>query len=225
MSAMEKALLKATAAKPQKGGEDRQKFLLRLMLAVQKLPDEDWESLAAIEGAQDWFNAATDADNAEKPVPDFPDAEADAEADAEEDEDQGEQEDEDNQEEDEMAKTAKKAKPPAKGASAKKEPAAKPAKAAAKGADVKKPAKDAEKKKPGAAPKKGLSMRRFLKQMVVKKPSRTVEDLMEALEKAGYKSPSRLTITTIRADTRDTIRVLNEAGLTEVTISDGRAGA
>ena len=218
MSALEKALLKATAAKPQKSGEDRQKFLLRIMLAVQKLPDEDWESLAAIEGAQDWFNAATDADNAEKPVPDFPDAEADAEADAEEDEDQGEQEDEDNQEEDEMAKTAKKAKPPAKGASAKKEPAAKPAKAAAKGADAKKPAKDAEKKKPAAAPKKGLSMRRTLKMIVIKTPKMPVDELIALLEKKGYKSPSKLTVTSIRSDTRDTMKVLNEAGLTNIEV-------
>ena len=210
MSAMEKALLKATGAKPQKGGEDRQKFLLRLMLAVQKLPDEDWESLAQIDGAQDWFNAATDADNAEKPVSDFPDVKAAAEADAEEDEDQGEQENEDDQEEDEMAKTAKKAKPPAKGASAKKGAAAKPVKAAAKEADGK--------KKPAATPKKGTSMRRALKLTIVKRPKITADELVDALQKMGYKVPSRLTVNTMRSEMRDAIRVLNEAGLTKIEI-------
>lgn len=232
MSNIEKALLGATKVKPQKDGEDRQKFLIRTMVGVQKLPGEEWEALAAVDGAQDWYNAATDADNAEKPVPDFPDVEA---AEEEPDDDAGETAEDadggapdDSSEEEQVKPKVKKTK----GAKVKVPPKKDAAPAKAKAGGAKKTAeKPAEKKavkadgKKAAPAKKGTSMRRALKRMVIKKPSRTVEELMEALEKQGYKSPSRLTVATMRADTRDTIKVLNEAGLTNIQITDGRSAA
>jgi hypothetical protein len=186
MSVIETALIEATGVKPQRDGEARQKFLTRLMVGVGKLPEDEWEKLGAVAGAQDWYNTAADADAAGKPVPDFPDADA-----------------EDAGVEDEEAPAKKK-----------------PAKAA-------KPAKPAKETKPvkAAKPAKATSMRRALKRMIVKNPGRTTEELIAALEKQGYQSPSRLTISTIRADTRDTIKVLNEAGITHIEITDGRAAA
>lgn len=228
MSTIEKTLLAATGIKAQKAGEDRAKFLARVMLAVQKLSDEEWEKLSAAEGAQDWYNEATEADNAGKAIADFPDAEAVGDAadeaveeeDSEDDggDDEGEEtaEDEDEEEETKPKKAAKAGKAPAKAAKpAKAGKAEKPAKAEKAPAKAEKPAKA----------KKGTSMRRALKRMIVKKPSRTVDDLIAALEKAGYQTPSRLTITTIRADTRDTIKVLNEAGITDIAIADGRTAS
>jgi hypothetical protein len=237
---MEDALLEAAGIKPQGAKEDRQKFLVRIMVATQKLPSDDWEALD--EKAQNWCNAAVEADNAEEEVPDFPDVvdgkavdeeEEEPEEDEEEEEAEEDEEDEEEEEEEEPEKepeaeeeevkpTKKAAK---KKAAAKKAPAKKAA--AKKEAEVEKPAakKTATKKADAPASGKGISMRRALKRMVVKKPSRSVDELIEALEKAGYKSPSRLTVTTIRADTRDTIKVLNEAGITDIAVADGRAAA
>jgi small nuclear ribonucleoprotein (snRNP)-like protein len=70
MSKIEKILCDAAEIDPKRG-EDRQDFLKRLVTAVGKLPDADWDK---IDGkAQDWINAATDALNAKKDVEDFPD--------------------------------------------------------------------------------------------------------------------------------------------------------
>ena len=56
-----------------------------------------------------------------------------------------------------------------------------------------------------------------IKQLVVKKPKITVADLAEALQADGFKV-SDVTISTLRSDTRDTLRVLRDAGMLEVDI-------
>ena len=61
-------------------------------------------------------------------------------------------------------------------------------------------------------------MRRTLKMIVIKKPKMPVDELIEALEKKGFKSPSKLTVTSIRSDTRDTMKVLAEAGILDVEL-------
>jgi len=244
MSKLEKIVLDATGIKPARSGEDRQKFLLRAMLAVQKLPSDDWETLD--QAIQDWYNAAVEADNADKPVPEFPDAAKKAKAAAEEEvddaadedaaaEDDGDEEDDgaadDEEESDEeeaeqeeevkQSKTSKKGAAAAKPKKPEKKPEPRAAKKAASAAGKKNGAAPPPKKaaKAGAAPaKKGTSMRRALKMIVIKKPKIATEDLIDALEKKGYKSPSKLTVTSIRADTRDTIKVLNEAGLTTIEL-------
>ena len=231
MSVIEKTLLSETGTKPQKKGEDRQKFLARVIAGVGKLSDDEWEKLAKTDGAQDWYNAATEADNAEKAIPDFPDAKAtvdedeaaddDADDGAEDEEDEAADDAADDQEEDadeeedvapkktSSAKDGKKKPVPAK----KEAPVKKSVKEAAtpkKGAAAKKPA--------AAAPKKGTSMRRTLKMIIVKKPKMSVEDLIEALGKKGHTSPSKLTVSSIRSDTRDTMKVLVEAGILDVEV-------
>ena len=65
--------LAETAAITPKRNEDRQKYLKRLMLAVSKLPDPDWESLST--EAQDWNNGAAEAHKAGDEIEDFPDLE------------------------------------------------------------------------------------------------------------------------------------------------------
>lgn len=71
MSKIEKILCDA-AEIDQKRDEERQAFLVRLVTAVGKLPDAEWDDLDG--KAQDWINSATDALNAKKAVADFPDA-------------------------------------------------------------------------------------------------------------------------------------------------------
>jgi len=185
-STIESALLEATGVKPQKKNEDRQKYLIRLMMGVSKLPDEKWEDLEAVEGAQDWYNNASDADNEEKELPDFADVE------------------EEPEEEEEEAPPAKASKKQAK------KPAKKPARKVAK-APARKVAKAPAKK---AAPsKKKISARRELKLMVVKQPQITTDEIIARLEKKGYTPPSRITVTTTRSETRDTMRVIKASGI------------
>lgn len=245
MSAIEEAILGAVGAKPQKTGEPRQKYLTRLMLGVQKLPDDKWEDLASTPGAQDWCNSAIEADNAKAEIPDFPDAEDAEESSDEADEDEGlieEEEDDDAEvgeeedegedepgaeEEEEVTTKAKPAAAGKKGAKAK-APAKAPAKAAAKAAPAAKRANGAgqpasrkaapEAKKAASGGKKPTSMRRTLKMIVIKKPKMPVDELIEALEKKGFSAPSKITVVSIRADTRDTIKVLNEAGITQIDL-------
>lgn len=58
-----------------------------------------------------------------------------------------------------------------------------------------------------------------IKTMVVKKPSISVQDLSEKLKSKNLKV-SDVTIATIRSDTRDTLRVLNELDLGTFHLSD-----
>lgn len=225
MSEIEKRLLAATKIKPQGKSEDRQKYLSRLVGAVQKLSDDAWEDLESTAGAQEWANAAVDAEEKKKPIGDFSDSESDADVDDADDTDDAD----DDSEEAAAAEGkggGKKAK--AVAAPSKKEKQAAAAKTGKKAADAKpeapksggKGAKGGESKS-AAAPagaKKGMSMRRQLKMIIVKKPKTPVDDLIAALEKKGYVSPSKMTVASIRADTRDTLKVLNEAQLIEVEL-------
>lgn len=72
MSKIQKELSDAAEIDPKRD-EERQAFLLRLAMAVNKLPNAVWDALS--EGAQNWMNDAADAATAKKPLPEFPDAE------------------------------------------------------------------------------------------------------------------------------------------------------
>jgi hypothetical protein len=85
-SKIEQELLEVSALKVKKN-EDRQKYLERLMRAVSKLPDPDWEGLS--KAAQDWNNGAAEAHKGGSELEDFPDYE---EVDDEIDEEQAEEE-------------------------------------------------------------------------------------------------------------------------------------
>jgi hypothetical protein len=71
-SKIEQELLEVSALKVKKN-EDRQKYLERLMRAVSKLPDPDWEGLS--KAAQDWNNGAAEAHKGGSELEDFPDYE------------------------------------------------------------------------------------------------------------------------------------------------------
>jgi hypothetical protein len=72
ISKIEQELLEATAVKLPKGN-DRQKRLVKIMLAAANLPDEKWEGLT--KPAQDWTNDNAEAYKAKEDVADFPDFE------------------------------------------------------------------------------------------------------------------------------------------------------
>lgn len=69
-----------------------------------------------------------------------------------------------------------------------------------------------EKKEPKEKTVKPPSMYKTLKAMVIADPETTTEKLAEKLTKAGFMNPKMTTIQTCRADTRDTIRALQDAG-------------
>ena len=72
MSKIEKILCEAGEVK-RKRDEDDQAYYVRLGLAIQELPDAEWNKLDS--AAQDWVNDVADAVAAKSPIKGFPDAE------------------------------------------------------------------------------------------------------------------------------------------------------
>lgn len=160
MSAIEKELLAVSKIRKKTPGEDHQKYLTRLMKAVSKISDSDWEQLSS--DAQDWNNGAAENHKAGAKLENFSDY--------------------DGPEIEEPEKEPEDAPPP--------------------------------KEKPR---KRKTSACHTIKIFVIKKPSITVEELGKKLENAGLKV-SNVTISTLRSDVRDTLRVLNELGVGEFTL-------
>jgi hypothetical protein len=208
-------ILSAATEITQEKGEDRQAYLTRLHDAATELDESGWDDLG--EPAQLWVNKATKAEQANKEIPEFPDVEPtdddeeeEVEEEAAEEEADTESDSEESNEEDDVTDTDTETEKPPKKKPAPKaaKPAAKKA-AAPKAAAKEKPAKKAVKADGGS---KATSARRLLKQFVVKKPSITVDDLMERAKKAGHKL-SDIYISSLRSDTRDTLKVAKECGV------------
>lgn len=159
-SAIEVELLKASKCPKKKPGEDLQKYLTRLMRAVYKLNEDDWEELT--EEAKGWYNDAAENAKGGRKLGNFPDYD-------------GPEIEEEPEEE-------------------KEEEVAPPPKAQTK-------------------PRK-TSACHVIKTLVAKKPDISVEAISEKL-KASDMKVSNVTIATLRSDTRDTLRVLNELGIGE----------
>lgn len=162
--------------------EDRQKYLSRMMRAVTKLPDDDWADLS--NDAQTWTNDAATAHKEGKSIPEFPDL--DDVEDQEDLDDEVEQEDIDDQVEEESVDPET-------------------------GEIEDAPEKEEQTAKPKRSGGKRHSACHTIKMMVIKKPSITVKELSDKLKTKDLKV-SDVTIATIRSDTRDTLRVLNEVG-------------
>lgn len=161
MSEIEKELLAVSKIKKKVPGEDHQKYLTRLMKAVSKIKDDDWEQLS--EEAQNWNNAAAEAHKGGHKLENFPDYEG---PEIEPDE--------------EIKETEEEEAPP-----------------------------------PRNPPKtRKASACHTIKTLVAKKPSMSVEEISEKLKSTGMKV-TNVTISTLRSDTRDTLRVLNELGIGE----------
>lgn len=188
-----------------------QTFLGKLVAALDKLEDDDWEALSS--GAQKWLNDAAQAASDDQPIPELPgSAKPSAEEEPEEEEGEDDAHNSEEEEEEDMKKPAKKAA--AKKAAPKKAPAKKaaaPAKAPAKKAVAKKaakaPAKKAAGKPAGDRPKK--SMKRVAVEMVIKTPHLSVAALVEKLQKMGYDA-SPVTVSTFRYDTRGVLKTIQD---------------
>lgn len=195
-SKIEQELLSIVSLKAKKN-EDRQKYLARLMLAVDKASDEDWNSLST--DAQAWNNDAATAYKEQKDIADFSDIVEEAPKEVI-DEETGEVinvEDIPEATEEDFAR-AKLVKPEE---SKEEEPAA----------EEEAPRKSRTKRsgKPSAC--------RLIKQMVLTNPKITVGDIAEKL-KVHRMKVSDVTIYTLRYDIRDTLRAMNDLGMAEFDI-------
>lgn len=70
-SKIEQDLQAVSNVKSPRKNDDRQKYLTKLMLAVAKIPDADWEGLTV--EAQEWVNGGAEAHKAGDALADFPD--------------------------------------------------------------------------------------------------------------------------------------------------------
>lgn len=184
-SKIETELLGAVKVPGKKKNESYQDYLTRLYRGTQECEQDVWDSLTT--PVQDWANSCVAATNANKELPDFPDLET---------------------KDDDMA--SKKA--PAKAGKKDDGAAAKaPAKNSGKGAAAKSSGKAPAAAK-AAKSDNPPSMRRVLKQIVVRDPAIAVDELIEKLKGKGFKA-SDVTVSSIRSDTRDTMKVLADAGL------------
>jgi hypothetical protein len=200
-SKIEQELIRLTGHKPNKQ-QDRQAQLKALAWAVYKgtsvkddpdtVDDAKWHQLS--KAAQDWYNAASDAVEAEDPIVDFDDAEGDNEVTLVE------------------AKTEK----PAKRAKATKE--AKEPKAAAKPKKVAKAAEPEPKKAKGngkvrkvkvKAPEESASV--AIRRMVVKHPDWPTAKVHEALIREGHEM-SGLLVASIKSATESALNIAAENG-------------
>ena len=78
MSKIQAELAKVTGVNPEQGQSIvDQAYMKKLVRATANLNDSDWDGLSG--AAQDHHNAAADASNAKKPIPNFPDYVAPAE--------------------------------------------------------------------------------------------------------------------------------------------------
>lgn len=235
MDKIEKELTKALGDKfAAKKGEDRQKYLARLVRAINDADESVWTALS--EDAQQWVNDAVDQIKAKKPIADFGKA---AEDDDEDDEPKGkkskesdeddsddeddekpkgkkskdeDEDDEDEDDEDDEPKDKKKSK---KGKDDEEDdddekPKGKDKKKSKKSDDDDDDEDDKPKKKKKAG-KEGTS--RALMRLIVKHPAWKKPELMEKLKSMGYAPLTDSTLQVFRAITLRVLHEVQEQGL------------
>lgn len=213
MSTIREELMEATSIKPKKK-EDEYTFIKRLIAAVEDLEDDGWGSLST--EAQEYTNSVVAAkkkydDWDEMPpdeVPTFPDETSEGE---------------------ETEETGEEAKPndgdttEDEGEQEVEKPAKKPGKTAGKEKPAEKRASSKEKEKPAAKAAKSngsgkkVSAIHRIRQIVVKKPKISTEDLVAQLIKEGF-TTSKMTVGTTKQGTRDTMKALVAAGMLEADL-------
>ena len=212
---IEQELLKATGQKVRGAKEDEQKYLQRIALESNNLPDAEWDKLSL--EAKEWMNKASEAFDNKRTIPGFePAAEEAAPAEAEEtDADEGDEADA------EVAEEAEDAAEEAEDAAEEAEDAAEePAKAAPAKAPAKKaaePAKKAEKSKaekaakPEAAAGEKRGGSRRMRELICEDPTIDQAALKAKLDEEGYKI-SEITFNATYYDVKSTIRLLSDSG-------------
>lgn len=207
-----RSLQKLAKIEAQGDDESRQEFLERLATGSNEYFDDhgdEWEGLP--KATQSWVNAAVKALNASNAIADPDEVEDKSDVDEEDadEEDAGDHEDDGDEtdEEEDVEKTGTKSKKrPAK----KKAPAKKVVKKKEAKKIAAKPAKKAAARGNGAV--RGTGAQTLIKQMMLKDPNISTEDLIGRLEKKGLK-PTKIAVTSIRSGMRHTLKVMADAGV------------
>lgn len=211
-----KSLQRLTKTESQGDDESRQEFLERLVTNSNEhfeKNEEAWDEQP--QATQSWLNAAVKALDAGKEIVDPDEVDEESEDDAEEetdDTDAQSDEGESNEEEEEMTTAAETATTTKKkkAAPAKK---AKPAKKAT-------PKKEKTKKSNGAA-SRGTGAQTVIKQIMLKNPNISTDELIEKLASKGLK-PTKVAVTSIRSGMRHTLNVMKDAGVLHSSIKLGK---
>lgn len=188
MLSVEQEIVKVTKCK-QRRDQDRQEFLAEVTEQVHNLNDDDWDTLS--NAGQEWANRASSSHNKGQSIIDFP-TEDDEQEETEDAADAGASED----------AAQKEAEPEEEGAKDRK---------AAK-SKVKK-AKKVKTEKPAKAKLSVLGVKARIKKLIVKNPKVGVQGVLDALTKAGIKPPSRFLTSTIIAEFKHSLKVLQSAGM------------
>ena len=88
-----------------------------------------------------------------------------------------------------------------------------------KGDEDEKPAKAAKGER--KSPKEGLTAMMFIRHYLVSNPAATVDEIMKAIEKEGYKVPTKVTVGTVRSDFRSITRIYKERGFFKNNVNVG----
>jgi hypothetical protein len=166
VSKIEQELLETTAVKLPRGN-DRQKQLIKVMLAAANLPDDKWEGLS--KEAQDWTNDNAEAYKAKSDVEDYPDL-----VDEEPELPVGEIDEEDEEQPSELVEEK-----------------------------VDTRVRVSEKR---------ISACSMVKEMVLKRPSISVDEIMDHLKKKDLKV-TPVTVASLRSSVRDVLRTINKLKL------------
>jgi hypothetical protein len=197
-SKIEAELLKVSDLETKKK-ETRQDYLERLMLTVAKVPDQVWTDLS--QEAKDWNDEAAEAYNAGMEIGDFPDFEEEEELDDFEatqqvDDETGEvtevKAEEAAEAEDMQPEGKRRGRPP--------------------GPKVDHKAAIKEFGPPRRSSAKRVSACHIVKKMVVRRPTISVNEILDKLKENNLKV-SPVTVATLRSSIRDTLRVVNEEGV------------
>jgi len=226
---IEEELLEATGIKGPKKGEDLQDYFGRLIDAVQDLKDPEWDKIG--DPAQKWVNAGATSIKAKEEIENFPDAEPpaeeedppartsrrggkdkedDAEAEAEDPPARGRRNarrgrgDADEGADAEAGDGAEDETETEEESVASKRSAKKSGSRAAAKSDKRPAAKEAKDKKPGA--------QLTIKQLIIRNPKLSSEDVVEKLKAKGLKA-TLSAVSTIRSGTLQTLRLVKELGM------------
>ena len=191
-SNVEAELVKASGLSKKKK-EDRQDYLERLMRTVSKVPDEVWAALTP--EAREWNDAAAEAFNAGMDIADFLDLEEELD-----DFSPPEEAETKNGEVVELAPEIEEV--PAAGKKLGRPP----------GPKVDHKATIEEFGPPRRSSSKRVSACHIVKKMVVRRPTISVNEILDKLKENNLKV-TPVTVATLRSSIRDTLRVLNEEGV------------
>jgi hypothetical protein len=213
VSAVEQELLEATGVK-RKTAEKPQKYLGRLIDAVQELPDEDWEKLSS--DTQNWVNAGAKAIKAEEDIDDFP-----ADEPAEEEEAAAEEENTRSSREKPASKTRGGGKTTEKETTSRRSRQSDGEEGDADKSERRSSKRESTggdkgdkggKEKAAKSERKPVGAQTMIKQLMIDNPKITTDELMEKLQKKGY-TPTPLAVSSIRSGFRHSLKVIKEAGL------------